>query len=122
VKADTVGPGQLEFYFADVDTHVLVENAEGGPVIRATRNSFSESRKSHFVRQLAAEGYIPDRYEWFCHANSDEPQSVKWLVDRSWVRLDPEIRRRAARNFLYTLLCGGLFWLFVLLLLLGRRV
>ncbi len=56
-------PTQFEFYLPELDNMVLVESGPEGVVIRAARNNFSERRKSFFIPQLAAEGYIPDIYE-----------------------------------------------------------
>src|SRR5258708_19436005 len=56
---------QHEFYFPGFDNLVLVENRPDGVVIRATRDNFSEARKSFFIRELAAEGFIPDACGWF---------------------------------------------------------
>jgi hypothetical protein len=48
---------------------------------------------------------------------------VKWIVDRSWVRLDPAIRRRAERQALYLVFWSGLFWLalMALMIVLAQR-
>jgi hypothetical protein len=79
----------FEFCFPKMDTLLLVEVEEGGVTIRATRDTFSPQRKACFVRQLVAEGFIPDEFEWH---SIEDPQSfhrgVRWLVDISWLRVD----------------------------------
>ena len=116
-ETQTVCRDQVELYFADLDTHVLVENLEGRTVIRATRDNFTGKRKAMFIRELAAEGHIPDRYQWFFEPNSIECPSVKWVIDRSWVALDPEVRGRAERHVLGVILGSSLFLLLLILVL-----
>jgi hypothetical protein len=85
----------FEFCFPKLDTLLLVEVEEGGVTIRATRDTFSPQRKACFVRELVAEGFIPDEFEW--HSIGD-PQSfhrgVRWLVDFSWLRVDVDMAPR----------------------------
>src|SRR5689334_24246105 len=77
---------QFEFYFPDLDTHVRVEEAGDEVVVSATRNAFSELRKVFFVRELAAEGFIPDEYQSFSGFGTLAWLKVRWLVDTSWVK------------------------------------
>jgi hypothetical protein len=78
-----------EFYFPRLDTNVLVEEIDGEVYVHATRNTFSRQRKACFIRELAAEGFIPDQYQWFSLADADSLMGVHWLVDFSWIKLDP---------------------------------
>jgi hypothetical protein len=103
-------PRTFEFCFPEKDTLLRVEEAEDSVVIRATRDSFSYSRKSSFIRELAAEGFIPDSYKWFSQAGPDTFMGVRWLVDISWLVL-PETALASARRFMWRILCGGcLLW------------
>jgi hypothetical protein len=104
-------PTEFEFYIRDLDNLVLVENNTEGVVIRATRNNFSERRKSFFIRQLAAEGYIPDIYQWFSDP-TDNAHGLTWVVDYSWLRI-PETVVRSARRFMIRSLVGSVI-LFVI--------
>ena len=105
---------KFEFYFHDRDTLVQVESSARTVVVRASRDTFSEQRKSSFVRELAAEGFIPDGYQWFSLAGPDSYLGVRWLVDISWLEL-PEIVLAQARRFMTGLLVGAtLLWLAVL--------
>lgn len=99
----------FEFYFRDLDTLVQVDNPDQETVIvRATRNSFSERRKTYFIRELAAEGFIPDKCQWYPLA-SGMPH-VKWIVDASWLRVSESAKART-RRFMFGLLGGGfLLW------------
>jgi hypothetical protein len=76
-------PEKVELYIPDLDNHVLIENSAGGVVICATRDNFSDQRKTFFIRHLAAEGYIPDRYEWFSEPAGDGSFGVKWIARAS---------------------------------------
>ena len=98
-------PTEFEFYIRDLDNLVLVENSPEGVVIRAARNNFSERRKSFFIRQLAAEGYIPDIYQWFSDP-ADNAHGLTWVVDYSWLRI-PEVVVRRARRFMIRSLVGS---------------
>lgn len=95
----------FEFYFRDVDTHVQVEMPDPETIlVRASRNSFSESRKARFIRHLAAEGFIPDGCQWY-PLPSGLPQ-IRWVMDVSWIKLSDSARARTRRVML-TLLGGG---------------
>jgi hypothetical protein len=106
-----------EFYFPQVDTLARVENSEGTVIIRTSRDTFSESRKACFVRELAAEGFIPDTYQWFSSSGADSFLGVRWLVDISWLQL-PAAVLAGARRFMRRLLAGtALFWCLLMTLL-----
>src|SRR5258708_984500 len=103
-------PRQHEFYFPRFDNLILVENRPEGVIIRATRDNFSEQRKLFFIRELAAEGFIPDSYSWFSSSAVDTFLSVRWVIDRSWVGLHPKMTRRTNRCMRRVLLGVSLFW------------
>jgi hypothetical protein len=94
----------FEFQFPDVDTRILVEDLEDGVVIRASRDSFSERRKQNFIRELAAEGFIADCFQWSC-------RGVRWLVDVSCARPTEAIATRTNRFMLRLFVCSALLWL-----------
>ena len=107
-------PHSYEFYFADLDTLVLVESSPDEVIIRATRNTFSERRKNFFIHELAAEGFIPENYAWVSVGGPDFSRGVRWLVDLSWLKNqlpDPSVSRR----FMLRLL-GGAVLLWVVLM------
>ena len=65
---------RFAFHFPDLDTSVQVEHLEDGVVIRASRDTFSEERKACFIRELAAEGFIP---------GDDESLTICWVSEAS---------------------------------------
>jgi hypothetical protein len=99
----------FEFYFRDIDTYLQVENPDAETVVvRATRNTFSERRKVYFIRQLAAEGFIPDGCQWY-PLPAGMPK-VRWVIDVSWLRLSEAAKTRT-RRVIYSLVGGGvLLW------------
>ena len=120
MKATLATPQVFEFYFPDVDTLVQVREADGAVEIRATRNTFSERRKTAFIRELAAEGFIPDNYQWFSSGSQLSFLSVRWLVDFTWVEL-PHAALAGTRRFMVRLLAGGgVLWLALILSLFLR--
>ena len=112
MRAQKARPNEFEFYFQDLDNSVLVETSEDGVTIRAARDNFSDRRKRMFIRHLAAEGFIPDRYRWFC--DSEGCSSVKWVRDYSWLKIDSRMTFRGTRFMQRLLLCGTLLWLILM--------
>ncbi|HUI08626.1 MAG TPA: hypothetical protein VL486_16620 [Verrucomicrobiae bacterium] len=88
----------FEFQFPDVDTRILVEDSEDGVVIHASRDTFSQRRKICFIRELAAEGFIADCFQW-------SGRGVHWLVDDSLARRRPDVASRTNR-FMIRLFLG----------------
>ncbi len=109
-----IPPRCYEFHFPELDTLVLVEASEADVTIRATRDTFSEQRKRCFIHELAAEGFIPDDYEWRSLAGSEMSRGVRWFVDVSWLRIDPAVTA-IARRFMVRLLAGGFLLWFALM-------
>ena len=89
---------EWEFYLPEHDNHILVETEAEMVLIRASRDNLSGRAKAFFIHHLAAEGYIPSRFEWYPEGG-DLP-GVKWVVDRSWIKLDPKIAKRNERQVL----------------------
>ncbi len=99
----------FEFYFRDLDTLVQVETPDPDTVIvRATRNTFSERRKVYFIRELAAEGFIPEGCQWY-PLPAGMPR-VMWVIDVSWLRLSEAAKSRTRRLMLSLLGGGFLLW------------
>ena len=112
MRALKATPNQFEFHFPDLDNSVLVETSEDSVTIRAVRDNFSERRKRTFIRHLAAEGFIPDHYRWFC--GTEDCSSVKWVRDCSWLKLDSRRTWRGRQFMRRLLLCGALLWLILM--------
>ena len=82
-------------------------------IIRATRNTFPEQRKTRFLRELAAEGFIPDRYQWVSSFES-QGSPVSWLVDSSWMQLH-ECNTARTRKYMFRLLFSAALLFLVLM-------
>lgn len=102
---------EFEFYFSDLDNIILVECLDEENVrIRFTKNNLSEKRRVAFVHRLAAEGFIPDHFQWYTGATFGS-LSVNWVQDCSWVKLPEKVIRRSNR-FMKLLIAGAcLFWI-----------
>ena len=103
------------FDFPRLDTVVEVETSATGVVIHASRDTFSSARKTCFIRELAAEGFIADDFAFNWSGRTD---ALRWLVQPS--EFMPNAAQRAlTRRFmlrlffsvaaLWVLLMGGLF-------------
>lgn len=79
----------FDFRFPRQDMRLRVELSGDDVTVRASRNGFSEQRKSAFIRELAAEGFIPDMHRWyFAHDGHNFGRGVKWVIDRSWTEVE----------------------------------
>jgi len=115
MKTRTIDPESFEFYFSKLDTLVCVENRSNQVLIRATKATFSEAHKACFIRELAAEGFIPDDYQWFNeHSSYSVEPGIRWLVDRSWCKLNPAAIASARQFMVRTLVGGVLLWLLLI--------
>jgi hypothetical protein len=106
------------FYFPDVDTLIRVESSPEAVIIRASRNTFTDQRKRSFIHQLAAEGFIPDDYDWFLLASSEISRGARWLIDYSWLKIDATALAPTDR-FMHRLIGGTcLLWIALITVLL----
>jgi hypothetical protein len=112
-------PARFELRHRCPDNLILVENYFNEVVIRAARDNFSARRKLFFIRHLAAEGYIPARYQRLAEFGQER---LTWLIDRTWLERSATIRSEANR-FMYGLVfSGALLWLVLIgALFLGTR-
>jgi len=110
MQPNTPRSDSFEFYFPHSDTLVQVETSEDDVTIRATRETFSESRKEYFIHELASEGFIPDQYRWY----SNGARGVRWILDRSWVKIDPALTAQTQRWMVTLLLSSCGFWLLLM--------
>jgi hypothetical protein len=99
---------QFEFYIRDLDNYLLVESTGRGVIIHASRDNCSERRKAFFLREISAEGYIPDCYQ--ADPALQTRQSVEWILDDRWEkRFAPA---RPGTSFVVRLLVyGTVLWL-----------
>jgi hypothetical protein len=106
-----IRPEKTEFISHQPSNFILVENGESGVVIRAACDNFSEQRKSLFIKQIAAEGFIPDIYQWFSNPDSGGFPSLEWIIDSSWVKVHAAVRRKADRAMGRMFLAATVLWL-----------
>ena len=95
-----------EFSFPLLDTLARVDVSGEEVTIRATRDTFNAVRRAAFVRELIAEGFIPERCRWFSSREPDGYLGVRWVVDYDWLDIPPEALQ-TARRFMFALLAGG---------------
>ena len=98
---------------------LLVENTENGVVIHATRNNFSPRRKQVFIRELAAEGFIPDRLQWLSSTEAQHMPGVTWIIDDSWVPHGAAARSMSKKVIMRLFLSATAVWLALMALALG---
>lgn len=67
------------FYF-DRNHRFLVLSKPDGVIIMTSRGNVPAETKSRFVRHLAAEGFIPDRYAWFSETQPSGVSPVEWVA------------------------------------------
>lgn len=105
------------FDFPPIDTVVAVEPSANGVIIRSSRNTFSAARKTCFIRELAAEGFIGEEYgsDWFSASGA-----VRWRVDAAGFMPDAACVARTRRFMLRLIFSAAGLWLLLLGLLLLR--
>jgi hypothetical protein len=105
----------FEFSFPRLDTVVEVESSTDRVVIRTSRDTFSEARRTCFVRELAAEGFIREEFRW---RPPNVDGGVHWIVDASAFMPGPDcvaetnrftVRLLFSATALWCFLLGGLF-------------
>lgn len=118
MPAQSILPNSVRFSIHNPFNLIEIENQGDHVLFRAAYDNFSKRRKAFLIRQLAAEGYIPDCFEHFTeHTVSSE---LIWVVDRSLLYLAPEARQSSSRFMRRLVLGGCLLWLVELAVLLLR--
>lgn len=67
-------------------------SADGEVNIRMARDNLTAQRKAFLVRELAAEGFIPEHYAYW---SDSEMMGVRWSVSTDHVKEWPGFRQRA---------------------------
>lgn len=111
MKIHLPNPQIFEFSFPQFDTLLRVEALDSQIVIRATRDSFSEQRKLSFIRELASEGFIRDELRWFSDERLRADPGILWVVDYSWLSLNPRLLARSRRFMIGFISVALLGWL-----------
>ena len=105
---------KYEFYHDQPYNLLLVEQNDDGVVIRAAWDNFSERRKTFFIKQIAAEGFIPDRYQWFSNFDDHGYTGIRWLIDRTWLKVHA-LPVEKAKKFMVRMLVGAsCLWLIIM--------
>jgi hypothetical protein len=107
-------PRTLRFFHPRPKNTLSVEHTTSGVIIRAARDNFSQQHKSCFIRYLADEGFIPDRYHWFSEQSSATAPDLEWLVENCCNPADPGTspNSRHTDNFMVRLIgCALFLWL-----------
>jgi hypothetical protein len=112
MRAQKVVARDFQFYFSDLDNIILVECHEDERVtVRASKNNVPDERKIFFIRKLAAEGFIPDNYQWFS-GPMDGSNDVLWIKDYSWLeKTQQAVTRKANRIMGPILVAACILWL-----------
>lgn len=117
MSLSTEYPSKSEFYTRGPDNLLLVEIDDGAVTVRAARDNFSERRKMFFIRELAAEGFIPDKFLYFTNAEEPFLLGLSWIIDLSWLSIPQEILRISSWRFQALYFTGLAAELAVLILL-----
>jgi hypothetical protein len=112
----TTAPSRtMEFCIQRPYNLILVEEREDGITVRAAADDFNEQRKGAFIRELAAEGFIADRYQWYSGSDSSGYSGVTWIIDRSWLASTPALMRRKALPWIAGMFAGACVMLLLLM-------
>jgi hypothetical protein len=105
-RSEVVISKPIKLSFARLENQFVIENQTDGVHIRAARDNLSPREKLFFMRYLAAEGYIPERYLWFADTNAEWYSGLRWTVDA-----DNHGRQgQSLRQLLRVLACATLVW------------
>ncbi len=81
MRLQALYPRQAEFRISRPRNVIVVENCADLVLVRAARDNFSERRKRVFIRHLAAEGFIPGRFEKLAADLTNELPGLEWVVE-----------------------------------------
>lgn len=111
-------PSVYEFFTQAPENMIRVETRPDGEVhITLAVDNFSEQRRAYFVRELAAEGFIPDHYSYL---SENELLGVKWHLGTEWCTVaEPQRPVAFLRGRLVVLACFAFWAFFVLAMILG---
>jgi len=119
MRAQKVLARDFQFYFADLDNIILVEcNEDESVTIRASKNNVPDERKTSFIHKLAAEGFIPDSYQWFS-GPTDGSNGLLWIKDYSWLKQTQKTSNRISNRAMGKMLATAcILWLTMMRVLL----
>ena len=106
LRADAALPRESTLAIHFPENLVLIQNIAGRVTIRAARNNLSVRRKLYLIRYLAAEGYIPGRFERICERRPNGISAIRWVIDPSCFK--PALTPRQQTNrFMVRLILGA---------------
>jgi hypothetical protein len=114
-------PKQARLLTRDPENSILVENFAGYVTIRAARDNFCARRKAFFIRHLAAEGYIPDRFERLGEPGS-ALRDIRWIIDPAQRASRDSVKRETDRFMVRSLAGIFVLWLALMVLLFLRAL
>jgi hypothetical protein len=112
-----LAPRRFEFVKEAPENRILVESGDDGVLVRASRNNFSSRRKCSFIREIAAEGFVPDYLQTLTESEMDGREGVRWIVDDSWVPTQSNAANARAQQVLKTVSVGVILWVALMLML-----
>ncbi len=107
-------PERVKLSTARPQNLVVIENLDERVTIRAQRDNFSPREKACFIRYLAAEGFIPELYQWFTDSDAECSLHATWMVDDARVAVKRS-SNKALRRILRLIGCAGLIWLVLMI-------
>ena len=110
MRVQALFPRQAEFRTSRPKNLIVVENCADLVFIHAARDNFSERRKRVFIRNLAAEGFIPDRYERLSERWVNGLAGLEWRIQPPQQSAPERFRRTPLRRILVTVLFSILIW------------
>lgn len=121
IEGQVLPPNRTEFHVRSPDNIIVVENRGDRVFIEALEDNYSTRRKLFFVRHLAAEGYIPIRFERIGFADIEDSPDLLWTVGQTPCRkrLAPS---RASDRLMFRLFGLSLLLWIILTALAYRRV
>ncbi len=114
MRAKVAYPERVKLSTARPQNLVVIENFDESVIIRAQRDNFSPREKACFIRYLAAEGYIPEIYQWFADPDSECSLHATWIVNEGRVAVKRS-SNKALRQILRIIGCAGLVWLVLMI-------
>jgi hypothetical protein len=111
MRADVVFPERTQFSLSHPQNFLLIENQGDKVIIRAARDNLSPGAKVCFVRYLAAEGYIPGKYQWLVDNGAQFNSGLSWLFDDSWIAVPSGSAHRPLRQVIHVIFYASLIWL-----------
>ncbi len=88
---------------------LCIQREHHGVLIRLARDNLSPQEKLCLVHYLAAEGFIPDRYEALTREQLEAGAGVRWTI--GYASDAAKFQTRSLRELLQVLLWACVLWL-----------